>query len=424
MESLLLAPRFTDSSILSGNATTPLPALPYCHPQNALLVFVSQQLQTCIPTNLTLLSTTCGILSIASWLFAQLPQIIKNYKLKSSESLSFMFLLIWCLGDSSNLMGAVLLDQMTFQKVLGMYYVLVDIVLVSQWRWYSGMNNNKVGYTAIPAPTEDLTRRPSGSGRDKELRAAAASGTVTPPPSVASSAKRTAPANVFLTLAMFFNLARAAPTGSVSTSSLAITFLDESTIRTLGMLLGWSSTVLYLSSRLPQIYLNHKRRSVSGLSPLLFFAAFCGNFFYSSSLLLNPSAWWDIEPFGNGGWVGEDGTTAAGWWADTLPFLLGSAGVLAMDGYVGLQFWKWGGKEEDEDDDMMESPVQIIVGIETDNDGDDESGDFGSTKNSKMVISAKEATERSYFDEQTALLTQMNGVYGTSAGSSSSSRGY
>lgn len=95
-----------------------------------------------------------------------------------------------------------------------------------------------------------------------------------------------------------------------------------------------------------------------------------------------------------------------------------------MDGYVGLQFWKWGGKEEDEDDDMMESPVQIIVGIETDNDGDDESGDFGSTKNSKMVISAKEATERSYFDEQTALLTQMNGVYGTSAGSSSSSRGY
>ncbi|KAK6525460.1 hypothetical protein TWF694_005596 [Orbilia ellipsospora] len=410
MESLLLTPRFDpSSSIFAGNATTPLPSLPYCHPSNALLVFLSQQLETCIPTPMTFFSTLCGILSITAWLFAQLPQIVKNYQAKSSESLSFLFILIWCLGDSSNFFGAVLLNQMTFQKVIAAYYVLVDVVLVFQWRWYS---RNTAGYDSIPS--DDSLRRPSegGSGRLKEGRTAAI--TQTPPPSVISANR--APKNVFLTIAMFFNLARAAPTGTVVAATGVSTFLDEITLRNIGMVLGWCSTGLYLSSRLPQIYLNHKRRSVSGLSPLLFAAAFCGNFFYSSSLLLNPSAWWDIEPFGLGGWVGEDGTTTAAWWKDTLPFLLGSAGVLAMDGYIGLQFWTWGGKEEDDGvEDFMNGAVQIIVGVE---DGDESDDDV--RKDGKINVDIK---ERNYYHEQSQLLAQMNDVYGTSAGSSSSSRG-
>ncbi|KAK6360831.1 hypothetical protein TWF730_006952 [Orbilia blumenaviensis] len=420
MESLLLTPGFTDSSVLSGNATMPLPSLPHCHPQNALLVFVSQQLQTCIPTPATFLSTLCGTLSITSWLFAQLPQIIKNYRLKSSESLSFLFILIWCFGDSSNFIGAVLLDQMTFQKIVAAYYVAVDVVLVWQWIRYS-----KSEYVAVPI-ADDETRRPSegGSGRDKESRAAAAA--VTPPPSVVTTSSRgtrnSRVSGVILAFSTFFNIARAAP---ITTAAAATTFVffDEETIRKIGIVIGWSSTFLYLSSRLPQIYLNQKRRSVSGLSPLLFLAAFCGNFFYSSSLLLNPSAWRNIDSFGEGGWVGEDGTTTEEWWTNTLPFLLGSAGVLAMDGYIGLQFWKWGGNDDNEEEFMGEPIVQVIIGVEggDDNDSGDEERPL---KKSRVpsTVSVKETKERSYFDEQTALLAQMNnGIYGTSAGSSSSS---
>ncbi|KAK6498508.1 hypothetical protein TWF481_011096 [Arthrobotrys musiformis] len=412
MESLLLKSRFTDSSIFSGNATTPLPALPYCHPQNDFLVFVSQQLQTCIPTTATFFSTLCGTLSITSWLFAQLPQIIKNYRLKSSESLSFLFILIWCFGDSSNFIGAVLLNQMTFQKVIAAYYVAVDVVLVWQWIQYSKKNTN-TEYAPVPTTATDDIRRPSegGSGRDKESRAAAVM--ITPPPSVitarrSGTASTSRASGILLAFSTFFNLSRAAP---ITTSAATFAFFDEDTLRLLGIIIGWSSTFLYLSSRLPQIYLNHKRRSVSGLSPLLFFAAFCGNFFYSSSLLLNPSAWHNIPSFGEGGWVGEDGTTTAEWWTNTLPFLLGSAGVLAMDGYIGLQFWKWGGNDEEEF--TGEPIVEVIVGVEGDVDSDEERPMKG-----RQV---KPTKERSYFDEQTALLAQMNGVYGTSAGSSSSS---
>ncbi|KAF3283143.1 hypothetical protein TWF970_001129 [Orbilia oligospora] len=384
MESLLLKSRFTDSSIFSGNSTTPLPSLPYCHPQNDFLLFVSQQLQTCIPTPATL---------------------------KSSESLSFLFILIWCFGDSSNFVGAVLLNQMTFQKVIAAYYVAVDVVLVWQWIQYSKQNTEYA-----PIPTTDDIRRPSegGSGRDKESRAAAV--IITPPPSIVTARTGTSTnrtSGILLAFSTFFNLSRAAP---ITTAATTFGFFDEETIRILGIIIGWSSTFLYLSSRLPQIYLNHKRRSVSGLSPLLFLAAFCGNFFYSSSLLLNPSAWHNIGPFGEGGWVGEDGTTTSGWWTNTLPFLLGSAGVLAMDGYIGLQFWKWGGNDEEF---IGEPIVQVIVGIEGDDESDD---DERPMKGRQVTVSVEPTKERSYFDEQTALLAQMNnGVYGTSAGSSSSS---
>lgn len=98
-----------------------------------------------------------------------------------------------------------------------------------------------------------------------------------------------------------------------------------------GRTLSWLCTVLYLTSRLPQIYTNHLRRSVAGLSVLLFMSAFTGNLLYSISILTNPLA---------------DGTTDGGdYWRECLPFLLGSAGTLIFDAVVVTQWWVWGGKE-------------------------------------------------------------------------------
>jgi len=376
--------RYEASLEAFSNSTTPIPTLPYCHPSNAFLVFVSRQLHTCIPTPLAFLSTLAGVFSIASWLFAQLPQIVTNYKLKSAQSLSFLFLLDWCLGDSANLFGAVLLDQMTFQKLIAAYYVLVDVILVFQWFWY---RNNEVPQTLIGRP-------------DKE---SASDGNLSRPTTPRSPMRiNIPPTSIFMMLSLLFKSSSAAP---VIAATAISTVIGEDPLRQLGYVLSWSSTFLYLTSRLPQLYLNYKRRSVAGLSPLLFAAAFCGNFFYSSSLLLNPSAWYDIEPFGEGGWVGEDGTQTSTWWMDTLPFLLGSAGVLMMDGCVGWQFLLWGGQEDEE-------VLEVIVGVEA-----DENTVNGTSRQPRIVsLSAK-----GRFDERTALLASDYGMYGSSASSSSSS---
>jgi hypothetical protein len=89
---------------------------------------------------------------------------------------------------------------------------------------------------------------------------------------------------------------------------------------------------------LPQLLHNASRRSTSGLSPTLFIAAFCGNLFYSSSLLTNPSLCYDLAPYGGGGWAGPAGSNRLSWALRAAPFWLGAAGVLVMDGLMGVQF--------------------------------------------------------------------------------------
>ena len=106
-----------------------LPMLPdHCTPEGQILRSVSSAFHVCIPTPLALLSTILGCLSILAWLFAQLPQIFKNYKLQSTAGLSIFFLVEWCLGDANNLAGALLTGQASWQVIVASYYVFVDVV--------------------------------------------------------------------------------------------------------------------------------------------------------------------------------------------------------------------------------------------------------------------------------------------------------
>ena len=72
---------------------------PYCDPDTPVLVFLSQTFGVCLPSYLALASKTAGILSITAWLFAQMPQIWKNYRRGSVDGLSLGFLAIWLAGD-------------------------------------------------------------------------------------------------------------------------------------------------------------------------------------------------------------------------------------------------------------------------------------------------------------------------------------
>ena len=129
---------------------------------------------------------------------------------------------------------------------------------------------------------------------------------------------------------------------TVRPSALSPSSSPSSTTALVGKFLAWLSTVLYLASRLPQLYKNMRRRSTAGLAPSLFLAAFFGNLFYSSSLLANPSAWQDFSPYGGHGWAGSEGSERRDWILRAMPFFLGAAGVLALDGAVGVQFLVYG----------------------------------------------------------------------------------
>lgn len=96
--------------------------------------------------------------------------------------------------------------------------------------------------------------------------------------------------------------------------------------RLVGRISAWLCALLYITSRIPQIWENHLRRSVAGLSILLFVAAFTGNLFYTVSVLVNPAA---------------HGDGARLYLQESLPFLLGSGGTLVFDLIIVAQWLAW-----------------------------------------------------------------------------------
>jgi uncharacterized protein with PQ loop repeat len=122
-------------------ASATLPA--HCEPANDFLYRLSATFHTCVPTNLALVSTLLGTCSIISWLFAQLPQIYKNHKLKSTSGLSAFFLTEWLLGDLTNLLGCLFTDQASWQIIIASYYVFVDCCLCGQWVWYELLHHGR-----------------------------------------------------------------------------------------------------------------------------------------------------------------------------------------------------------------------------------------------------------------------------------------
>ncbi|KAM0805093.1 PQ loop repeat-domain-containing protein [Usnea florida] len=356
----------------------------HCTPTSRNLANFSSAFHSCVPTSLAFLSTALGILSIISWLFAQVPQIYKNYQLKSASGLSIYFLGIWLLGDSSNLLGAILTRQAAWQVVVAGYYVCVDVGLVSQYVWYihlqspgkggplgnasemdrpgTGSGEVLVGISpsdgsstenpdtkdgksdtnAMDTPTKP--RDIQGSARDlsssfsKEKEILGWGSFTDPTERHGTPSFGPSPRALLLVSTLCVGLSNASPLYIQSKDTSTTVFSSES----VGRILSWCSTGCYLGSRLPQIYRNAHRRSTAGLSPILFIAAFFGNLFYSSSLLANPLAWSSYPPYGLHGWVDSEGSDRTTWVTLAAPFWIGAAGVLALDATVGVQFLMYG----------------------------------------------------------------------------------
>ncbi|KAF2429145.1 hypothetical protein EJ08DRAFT_591166 [Tothia fuscella] len=327
------------------------PALPdHCEPTNEILYRLSSTFHVCVPTNLAFLSTLLGTLSIFSWLCAQLPQIYKNYQIHSTSGLSIFFLGEWLLGDLSNLLGSVFSRQALWQVILASYYCVVDCLLVGQYIWYEYLRHDSASVSSKPIDTPSVKqlrtpeirgqfRMPRFSGSPSASPSSSSLGSTPTTQTINRITVGTSPAPsprtiLYITLLMAI-VAQASP---LQTTSRIIHPVPESATAIAGRLLSWMSTFLYLGSRIPQLYKNYTRRSTTGLSPALFIAAFFGNLFYSTSLLTNPCAWDDFEPYGGGGWVGPHGSDHVEWVSRAAPFFLGAAGVLVMDALMGVQF--------------------------------------------------------------------------------------
>ncbi|KFU88226.1 PQ-loop repeat-containing protein 2, partial [Chaetura pelagica] len=203
-------------------------------------------------------SVILGLVSIFCFAAASFPQFYQACKTGIMDrALSIYFLLGWLGGDLLNLIGSFLADQLPLQVYTAVYYVLADLLMLSLYCYYKVKNQ--------------------AGGLSAPINAAFAFLSLGTVSTVSFLGRDAATAQ---DLVMFKG------------RSLLSTHMDGlGSKEVVGFTIGSISSVLYLGSRLPQIYTNYKRKSTTGVSYSLFALVMLGNLLYGLSVLLkNPEA--------------------------------------------------------------------------------------------------------------------------------------
>lgn len=316
-----------------------------------------------IELNRRTVSEIAGSISIACWVVVFAPQIYENFRRKSSDGLSLMFIILWLIGDIFNIVGAIMQNLLPTMIILAAYYTVADIILWFQCIWYNKNNANKkpslnrtnntthINSTTIQSKitsnsendtydgdiVENTTEcEPMLTGDSIEHHSSAMrrhADTPTKTPEMEDIESRTTKAKkkenyindlFIVTVVMFagflsWYISYCNNTDSRKSPKTPPSLGDSEKMNILAQIFGYLSAVLYLGSRIPQILLNFKRKSCEGVSLLFFLFACLGNInFILSVLAVSVSKKYLLV---NASW------------------LIGSAGTLLLDMTIFAQFF-------------------------------------------------------------------------------------
>ncbi|XP_035697405.1 lysosomal amino acid transporter 1 homolog [Branchiostoma floridae] len=250
-----------------------------------------------------------GLVSILCWIVVSLPQLYKGWKSGNADTaLSLPFLLLWLFGDTANLIGCLLTGQLPIQLYTAIYYVFMDCLMISQWFYCLIKNRRKNKSLSLAVP----------GGDDFSVNNA-----------VLSCCLMLSLNGLVFGLFPWQRDAAMATVKHASGRSLLNHPLFPDAESDAGYAVGIGSSVLYLGSRMPQIYKNWKRKSTEGLSIWMFSLAILGNLLYGLQILLQSTKGYFIIRH--------------------LPWLVGSLGTMTFDATLFLQFFVYGAEDEEKD---------------------------------------------------------------------------
>ncbi|CAI9758751.1 unnamed protein product [Fraxinus pennsylvanica] len=351
-------------------------SLSYCVKEKKPCIgWVDKYFKDCLCNLKDELSFGFGIISLVCWGVAEIPQIITNFRSKSSHGVSLLFLLTWIAGDTFNLVGC-LLEPATLptQYYTALLYTTSTVILVLQCLYYDyfykcwrnkekeptqeveeakkPLKPPKPGATTIPIPSGTAEVTPQ---KDFYYYASARSLAGSTPPPIRShlgplrsgppsegiendlssddegnrspfkkyvSQSKPIPRSVGYSafLATSVNMPRGTQALTQVYVGLAGRKLlqEPGTENVYGQWLGWMMAAIYMCGRLPQIWLNIKRGSVQGLNPLMFIFALLANATYVASILVRSIAREKISA--------------------NMPWLLDAFGCVVLDLFIILQY--------------------------------------------------------------------------------------
>ncbi|KAK9470481.1 PQ loop repeat-domain-containing protein [Dipodascopsis tothii] len=284
-----------------------------------------------------------GSISIACWVVLLVPQLLEQFRTKSSEGISIPFLAAWFLGDLANLVGAVwggLLREMILLAVWFCFADLIELASAVYYRYYYKSSLRGLGpiemINDVTGETNRVESQRAQEAEEQALLFGAEHGRPNHPQHQArnynaisaedefieaEAAKRPSGNRLFLKYGLPVVLICAAGfIGYLFSNPEASDDVQDGHKLAAGpQVMGYISALLYLTARIPQIVKNHRERSTKGLALLFFIYSTIGNFTYALQILCFSS-----DP---------------DYVLLNLSWLLGSLGTVFQDAIIFLQFY-------------------------------------------------------------------------------------
>lgn len=235
-----------------------------------------------------------------------------------------MFLMLWFLGDFLSFTSCLLSEiVLKFQVYLSLFFICNDITLCYQYYYYNSVypkHNTEMFSRGETSDAEGVSHITSFHSEPSSIHIRAHAEET----HSLSQSDESASSSYNSINGKRQSIAKVATVGSILNAGLASAMaikLETSTSivsrATLALVLAWGCTVVYVGSRLPQLHKNYLRKSVEGVSPVLFGSALMGNITYTLSILTSCAFLYDEDKLDF-------------FWRE-LPYILGSSGTVVFD---------------------------------------------------------------------------------------------
>ncbi|KAG0690370.1 hypothetical protein C6P40_003084 [Pichia californica] len=315
------------------------------------------------------LSSIFGSISFSCWIILMVPQLVEQWRLKTVDGISPIFLLMWSLGDIFNLIGSIWAGLLPEVIIIALWFLFADLFTLAFYFYiktvYDKKRNSKhkkqknsntvvvvddetllLGEHAIHyeheipnnesfdsnyGATSDLNTHSHNHNNNnnnnhhhhhhknhadrRKSQSSTLEDIIYEPENHSIFVKYTLPLLLVICAGTF---------GSILSPNGSSNSIDSNSIKqqqdSLGpQICGYLSAFLYLTARFPQIFHNYQKKSTKGLSLLFFLFTMLGNITYSLQIVVYRS---DYD-----------------YLMLNLSWLLGSFGTIAEDLIIVAQFY-------------------------------------------------------------------------------------